>query len=274
MIKRKDIEMELKYYERYLGITTRELEKLKDKVPSNVRLRAVRHNNGYQYFLRTDRTDKNGIYIKKENIRQAQLLSQVEYYDNLRIVLEDRIKRMKRLEKVWVDDPFTYIEEKMSLGKRKFIKSPVVSDQTYIDNWLTQEYKSLGFKEDYPEFYARNNLRVRSKSEVIIADMLDEVGIPFLYEKPVKLGSGVVHPDFTLLDIGNRKEIYWEHFGMMDDIEYRNNAFFKIRNYESNGLFQHDSFIYTFETNVFPLNIKEIRKMIKMLKVKLGYCNI
>ncbi len=114
-------------------------------------------------------------------------------------------------------------------------------------------------------------MRVRSKSEVIIADILDETGIPFLYEKPLKIKSGVTHPDFTMLDISKRREIYWEHFGMMDDIDYRNNAFLKIKNYEASGLYQHDSMIWTFETSKYPINTKEIRRMIVGLKRTLGY---
>ena len=58
---------------------------------------------------------------------------------------------------------------------------------------------------------------------------------------------------------------------MMDDMDYRNNAILKIRKYESNGLYQYDSVIWSFETGSNPLNTRETRKMIKRLKKKLGY---
>ena len=73
---------------------------------------------------------------------------------------------------------------------------------------------------------------------MIIADILDEFSVPFLYEKPLQLRGGIVHPDFTLLNIRERREIYWEHFGIMDDTDYRNNAFQKLRNYEASGFKQ------------------------------------
>ena len=69
----------------------------------------------------------------------------------------------------------------------------------------------------------------------------------------------------------NKKELYWEHFGMMDDIEYRNNAFIKIQRYEQNGFYQHSSLIWTFETISLPLSTRVIRKMIEELKNLLGY---
>ena len=71
-----------------------------------------------------------------------------------------------------------------------------------------------------------------SKSEIILADLLNRNGIPYRYEYPVHLkGWGKVYPDFTLLDVRKRREIYWEHFGMMDDSEYAEKA---IQNYLTN----------------------------------------
>lgn len=159
----------------------------------------------------------------------------------------------------------------MSTGKKELIRTHYTSDEIYLNNWKNQEYEVLAFKDNYPEYYTRKGIRVRSKSEVIIADTLDEMEIPFLYEKPLKLNSGIVHPDFTLLNIRERRELYWEHLGMMDDIDYRNNALIKIRNYESSGIYQHDCLILTFETSKYPLNTKEIRRMIIKMKNSLGY---
>lgn len=34
-----------------------------------------------------------------------------------------------------------------------------------------------------------------------------------------------IHPDFTVRHPITGKRIYWEHFGMMDDQEYRNDGF-------------------------------------------------
>ena len=126
----------------------------------------------------------------------------------------------------------------------------------------------MGFREDAPEYYTKKGLRVRSKSEIIIAETLDKYEIPYLYEKPIKLsGNRIVHPDFTLLNAINRKELYWEHFGMMDDIEYRNNAFNKIRDYESNGYYQGVNFIWTMETAKLPISTKAVDCMVSNMYI-------
>ena len=67
-------------------------------------------------------------------------------------------------------------------------------------------------------FYTSKGERVRSKSEVIIADVLNREGVPYRYEYPIYIkGIGKIYPDFTVLNIGIRKEMIWDHFGMMDD---------------------------------------------------------
>jgi ATP-dependent exoDNAse (exonuclease V) alpha subunit len=61
---------------------------------------------------------------------------------------------------------------------------------------------------------------VRSKSEVIISNMLFERDIPFRYEVPLFAPDGSFYlPDFTVTWAG--ETWYWEHLGMMDRDEYR-----------------------------------------------------
>lgn len=66
-----------------------------------------------------------------------------------------------------------------------------------------------------------SDFMVRSKSEVIIANMLHEREIPFKYEVPLFAPDGTFYlPDFTI--IWNGEEWYWEHLGLMDIEKYRN----------------------------------------------------
>ena len=74
---------------------------------------------------------------------------------------------------------------------------------------------------------------VRSKSEVIIANMLFERNIPFKYEKPLFASDGTFYlPDFTVSWQG--EEWYWEHLGPMDQEEYRNHWETKKAWYDKN----------------------------------------
>ena len=63
---------------------------------------------------------------------------------------------------------------------------------------------------------------VRSKSEVIIANLLAARRIEYAYEQPLPLSNGRVrYPDFTITDDAMGVTFYWEHLGMLDDPGYR-----------------------------------------------------
>ncbi len=91
---------------------------------------------------------------------------------------------------------------------------------------------------------------VRSKSELIIADLLFRMGMPYEYERHL-IGdgsSGGIWPDFTFIDAAGDR-IIWEHLGMMDSAGYRSGWEWKKRWYEKNG--------YSIDKNLF---ISEERK--------------
>lgn len=62
---------------------------------------------------------------------------------------------------------------------------------------------------------------VRSKSEVIIANLLHSKGINYRYEEPLDVGGRIKYPDFTIEDDDVGERYYWEHLGMLSDPEYR-----------------------------------------------------
>jgi len=105
--------------------------------------------------------------------------------------------------------------------------------------------------------------QVRSKSEVIIADALNRMKIPYRYEYPLYLQkTGTIYPDFTVLNVKLRKEMYWEHLGMLDDSMYAENVVQKLTSYEQNEIFPGEKLILTFETKQQPLNQKLIMQLI------------
>lgn len=77
----------------------------------------------------------------------------------------------------------------------------------------------------YPEHLIHRTRKgdlVRSKSEVIVANMLIDLGISYEYEKPLYSNTDPKDfrlPDFTVKYEG--EEFYWEHLGMIEDPEYK-----------------------------------------------------
>ena len=74
---------------------------------------------------------------------------------------------------------------------------------------------------------------VRSKSEVIIANLLAAAGIPFRYETPLFAPDGTFYlPDFTI-DWRGRK-YFWEHLGLLHDRKYKEDWAKKEKWYKKN----------------------------------------
>lgn len=153
---------------------------------------------------------------------------------------------------------------KLSDAKKQYVDPVEWTDEEYIRQWLKAEYKRKGFRENAPEYYTDSGERVRSKSEVLIAHALMKHKVPYRYEYPLLLnGYGYVYPDFTVLNVRTRKELYFEHLGMMDDAEYSKKALQKIILYEKNGIFPGDKLVLTYETSENPLDIRLLDTIIE-----------
>jgi hypothetical protein len=61
---------------------------------------------------------------------------------------------------------------------------------------------------------------VRSKSELAIAEKLNGMGVPYVYEQPLLLDGKLRWPDFTIADDDSGVTYYWEHLGMLADPQY------------------------------------------------------
>ena len=87
---------------------------------------------------------------------------------------------------------------------------PLPEELLYIQNWYADEKKLATLSEYF----------VRSKSEVIIANMLVSEEVPFVYEEPLYAPDGTMFlPDFTVKFRG--ETYYWEHVGRLDLPDYR-----------------------------------------------------
>ena len=99
---------------------------------------------------------------------------------------------------------------------------------------------------------------------MIIANTLKRMAVPYRYEYPLGLQDGrVIYPDFLALNVREKKEMVWEHFGMMDDGAYSEKAVRKIRSLQQTGIFPGEKLILTFERSKQPLDTNELRSVIQ-----------
>jgi AAA domain/UvrD-like helicase C-terminal domain len=101
--------------------------------------------------------------------------------------------------------------------------SPVEVDGRYLESGLIH--------------CTRKGHTVRSKSEVIIADLLYSKDIDYQYEQPLTMDDGSRRlPDFTITDDTTGTTYYWEHLGMLQRPSYRRQWQKKLTWYKNHGI--------------------------------------
>ena len=160
------------------------------------------NEGNYRYFIRTDSSDKTGIYLHKKDEKKIRNLCQKKYYEDLLSKSKYELKLLENLMKKYDGDSLVSSYTSLSDGIKRQVNPILMDNESYTKIWLAQEYEGLGFDEtDKSEHYTDKHERVRSKSEIIIANYLYHHNIPYLYEKPIVFKSGrTVYPDFTVLD--------------------------------------------------------------------------
>ena len=225
-------------------------------------LRVLKRNKSFQYYWRKKPQDKNGVFIPKREIAIATKLAQRDYNQLVLQIAKEELSIINSYESMLINESVEKAIERFNDGRKRLLEPISISDKEYVDLWQDEEYEHFGF-DDTNEYYSVNGLRVRSKSEVIIANLLEHYEIPYKYEYPLTMGKSLTRPDFICLNVRARKEYVWEHFGMMDDPEYANKNIKKISIYEQNGYHAGNNMILTFESSQVPLNSNIIKDKIE-----------
>lgn len=112
---------------------------------------------------------------------------------------------------------------------------------------------------------------VRSKSEVIIANMLYSAGINYEYEKELRWDDGCrLLPDFTIEDIEHDVCFYWEHCGMLGDYSYRKRWEEKEKIYADHGIKKDINLLVSKDSLNGAIDSKELKVIIDRIKKELG----
>lgn len=227
------------------------------------RLRVADGKRQRRFYKVLSSADKIGEYIPKADIANAKALAQKGY--NKQFIKAAKHEKdvletcMAGLAKCNANTAF----EMLPQFRKELVKPYILSDELYAQAWQKKRCKTHTYREEDKKYATRRGEMVRSKSEAIIADILFEFGIPYFYEKELRLSNGLVkYPDFTLLNIRTRKEFYLEHMGRLDDEGYRKDNLRKLNEYQRNGIHTGKNLILTHEDFDNPLDIEGIRKML------------
>ncbi len=246
-----------------LDLLTKSIEDIEKKSKSfpegwiNIRCR-----NGRFYYYFADADDKDRYLAPKDD---ASLIGQLIQKDYLNKVLKDAKTERAAILKMLRLYPGTVAEDvydSLPEGRKQYATPINICDEAFAQKWMQTPYKRKPFKKGAPVFTTIKGERVRSKSEAMIADRLFARGIPYRYECPLKVGKKVIHPDFTVLRMSDRKILYHEHCGKMDDEEYKEDMVERANGYSEAGIILGDRLFYTFESEKTPLDMRTFERII------------
>lgn len=236
--------------------------RLKNDTTTVEKITYSKRKKGYQYYFVKPNNSRE--YIAKKNLDMVRRVFQRQYYLEARKVLLREASLLDHFIKHYNFPAVKTIYEKMSDARKSMITPIYLPDEEFIMEWRR---KFEGDINSYPienPYLTDNGELVRSKSEKILADLFKKLGIPYYYEPKIETDKGKkFYPDFALLCIKNRRTIYWEHFGVVNDVEYASKSFKKLDIYEKNGLYVGRDILFSVESADVPLDIRQIEKKLK-----------
>ena len=166
----------------------------------------ISHNQGTaQFYNVTEKNDTRGKYIQKKDMALIKALAQKDYSQKLissinteERILADIIQKMQPLldeeeknankRKRYINPDMLY--SSMNKDRQKLISPLLISNSEYACFWENTVYKNNEFKLEEKVYPTNRGEMVRSKSEVLLANMYYELGIPYRYEAELKLKNG------------------------------------------------------------------------------------
>lgn len=140
------------------------------------------------------------------------------------------------------------------------------ADQDILQWLQTPPTREAPYQENLV-YSAASGQKMRSKSETLIASILESHNVPYRYEAELVVGGRSFFPDFTIMRRADRRTFYWEHFGMMDDDAYRKSTADKLAHYSSFEIRPFEQLITTYESHSQPFDTTHIDRIVRTLLV-------
>ncbi len=246
MITNKTIENELKFYRRL----KRRCNEFLRRAPEGSLALVYQHGKQRPYH------SFNGKF-QYLNKTKAPLILQLKRKAEVEHALKSISVNISLLEQLEgrLDDPVLAIPPFFNLPERR-------DASTITAELASRPSGTPYYQSSYDTF---GDLKVKSKSEVILIELIKSKGINVFYEKSFRKGGIWFCPDFTLVRESDGKIIFWEHFGMMSDPDYVLRAQDKIANYASVGIMPFRDIIFTYEDGKDSLDLAQVESILRMM---------
>lgn len=256
----KEVQKTLQNRINYLSMIIKSCEESLRNAPKG-RLRSTHKGKIVRYYYRDLPDARSGRYLNKTEDPLVRALVQKEYEEKLLRAAKAELKQLQDLSVFIQHSSIETVDQLIHENKRSKITPLFLSDEEFIKKWQAQEFEKSDFEAD-DDLISDRGEKMRSKSELLIANSLNRRHIPYFYEKPVQIDGKVIFPDFTALNVAQRCECIWEHFGMMSDPSYADKALYKLNRYMANGYLPGKNLILSMESESVRFGTRQIETII------------
>ena len=246
-------------YDLLTNLINKTEEKINGWSDGKIRIRNYKNRN-YFYQYNGDSQEK---YISVKDVTVIERAIQREYLEQVYKAAKKEADIVGKFINAYPDEIPENVYASMPDNKRSYIKPIVSTDEQFVQQWQDRPYTPKSISKDVPVYVTLKGERVRSKSEMIIADRLFLNGIPYKYECPLMVaGNEIIHPDFTILRVSDRKILYYEHCGMVGEQDYAEEMVDRAVKYSLTGIYNGDRLFYTYECSGKPLDVRVLDNLI------------
>lgn len=246
--------------------------------------RSIGRVKGWRLLRRSK--DRAGIvneyYLPKKEIEFAKELALREYYER-RYVQITRLNEMIERYVQPIDEIGSKRAAKTSNSKsnavmswrnvgfgaekQELIRQVLSITKPELENWMKSDYPHNPKHTENLRYESLCGLMMRSRIEVIIANLLTYYGIPFRYEQRFVADDGTsFYPDFVIINPKTGKKYVWEHLGFMDIEQYEKATLWKLTQLFRMGYVPGDTLLFTGESESHIVNMNAIFGVINYIR--------
>ena len=153
----------------------------------------IQQRMGNTYYYHQQKSDETGTHIKhyisKKDEKLAKTLAQKGYYTKVKPVLEQNLHALEEFMNIYDEDAIDRVYDTLIDARKNLVNPIKVSAKEQLRRWNEECYELY---QKYPEnlrYETEKGEMVRSKSEVIIANILYQhrKDLLYKYERPLEV---------------------------------------------------------------------------------------
>ena len=212
-------------------------------------------------------------YLRQESAGVIDDLKAARYYRQLLKIIDKDIRLLESVSKGYVIPEHSYVNSLLPKIYRIEESPEMELSSLSAAEWKRRkEAEKAKYPPYMPEglvYTAQDGTKMRSLSEVIIANYLLSLGITFVYELPLVINGKRIRPDFTILSpVDNKTVIIIEHQGAMESEQYQQKFIRSLLLYLGSDLVPNRDVFFTF--NQLGGN-PDVRQIDCILRIAFGF---